>query len=568
MSGNTTTSGVLRRWWIIAALAFAGGLLGALPQPEQVAETATSYAATNTSLASEGAEASGISPDQINLLATVGEVPARVAEELGGGDNAASVAAEVDVFYDFATGALTVSTEQGTAEEAELLADTYAATINSYLIERQTGLYQDQLAASRARLAELETELDAASLAAAAEPTDATLQAERDAISREYGVAFEQNRQIESQETTPLAFTTLQAAQAVPIVDSGLGTPTSRTVRAVMGFVVGGVLGLAIAFVLSLLDHKARTREQVEQLMDMRARVTIPQVRRTEGGVVVTEGRHDPLSDAYRTVRNVVGFVQSKLPPVDRARVTLVVSPGPGDGKTSLTANLAAAFLETGQRTIAVNTDFRRPRLSKAMTGMAPAPLPFDYVEIKSVDTPGLLADTSRDNLKILDLASIDAAPGELVRATIPHLQALSQVSDEIVVDTSPVGATAEVLDLIPFADVIVITARVGHTNTRAIERTISILRDIASAPLVLVLGGTKNERNPYYEYTSHAKKSSLPSLRSLPPFRRRNARAESTDGEGESADGEGEAADADGESANGETPGDSTSEIELQTSE
>ena len=56
-------------------------------------------------------------------------------------------------------------------------------------------------------------------------------------------------------------------------------------------------------------------------------------------------------------------------------------------------------------------------------------------------------------------------------------------MSDEIVFDSSAVGATPAVLDLIPHADVIVVTAKVGHTSTRTIERTIAILRDIATAP-------------------------------------------------------------------------------------
>jgi len=521
MSGTSTSSGILRRWWIVVGLAVLGGIVGALPAPEQVQEQTTTFEATHIMLASEERDQSAISTEQVTLLATVGDVPTMVGEELGLDDNPATIASEVEVVYDFPTGALRVTTQQPTAEEAEALVDTYATTINSFLVQRQIELYQQQLSAARERRATLETDLNEKTLQAASNPEDPALAAERDAISREYGLAFEEERRAEEQESTPLTFTTLQAGQAVPITDSDSSTPASRRTRGVMGFVAGGVLGVAIASVLTLLDRKVRSRDQVEELMDMRARVMIPHVRRTEGGVVVTEGRHDPLSDSYRTVRNVVGFVQSKLPPSDRARVTLVVSPGPGDGKTSLSANLAAAFLETGQRTIAVNADFRRPRLSTAITGAAPTPLPFDYIDLPTVSTRSLLADTKRDNLKILDLATIDAAPGELVRATIPHIEALSEVSDEIVVDTSPVGATAEVLDLIPHADVIVVTAKVGHTSTRAIERTIAILRDIASAPLVLVLGGTRIERNPYYEYTSRKRARSSGSRLSFERLRR-----------------------------------------------
>ena len=83
----------------------------------------------------------------------------------------------------------------------------------------------------------------------------------------------------------------------------------------------------------------------------------------------------------------------------------------------------------------------------------------------------------------------------------------LADAADQIVIDTSPVGATAEVLDLVPHADVIVLVAKVGHTAIEATERTIAILQDIATAPIVFVIGGVKLERNPYDEYTDQRKR-------------------------------------------------------------
>jgi len=248
--------------------------------------------------------------------------------------------------------------------------------------------------------------------------------------------------------------------------------------------------------------------------MDMRARVMIPKVRdRDRDQLVVATGRHDPLSDSYRTVRNVVGFVQGPTEPNNGARVTLVVSPGPGDGKTSLAANLAAAMAESGQRTVLVNTDFRRPRLASALGAEATTPLPFMLEDLPKLDVKSLLNKTDRSNLLLMDLSSIEGSTGKLVRATTDKLQSLSGLADSIVIDTSPVGATAEVLELIPFADVIVVVARVGGTQISAAERTLAILRDLATVPMILVLGGVKMDKANYYEYSDRpaGRKPSLP---------------------------------------------------------
>jgi len=502
MNNLSPLAAIRRRWWIVAGFALLGALLGGLPQPEQVEEQATRFAATHTMLANEGGDTSIISPSQIILLTTTGEVPARVAETIQYAGNSAELATQIEAIFDFETSALTISTVQATAEQAEAIANTFADELNTYLAQQQDSVYEDRVAASRQRLEELKTALDEVGRSLNLAPIDAVLLAERDAVARQYGFAFEQNGILE-QSPSQLTFTTLERAQAIPEVDRGLSAPTSRSTRAAMGLIVGAALGTGVAVLLGRLDRKIRSREHAEELMAMRARVAIPKVRHSEGGVVVTGGRHDPLSDAYRTVRNVVGFVQNGLDDVKHARITLVVSPGPGDGKTSIAANLAAAFVEVGENTIAVNTDFRRPRLYPAMMGTPTPSLDCSIAELEALPRKALPLQTGANNLKILDLSSVDASPGELARATMRQVNRLKPGTDQIVIDSSPVGATAEVLELVPHADVIVIVIKVGHTTIQATERTIALLRDIATAPLVFVIGGIKVERNPYYEYTS-----------------------------------------------------------------
>jgi Mrp family chromosome partitioning ATPase len=501
MNDMSPLKAIRQRWWIVVAFAIVGTLVGGLPQPEQIEEQATTFTATHTLLANGGGDGSIISVSQVPLLATAGEVPIRVAEQINFDGSPPELASQVEVIFDFETSALTISTERGTAEQAEMISNAFADQLNTYLTERQDEVYNDRLAASRNRVLELTAELNEITSELGQTPDDPILLAERDAVSRQYAQAYEQNDDLE-RGPSRLSFTTLERAQALPQVDRGLSAPASRTTRATMGFVVGGALGVALALLLGRLDRKIRSREQAEDLVGMRARVIIPSVRDTDGGIVVSPGRHDPLSDSYRTIRNVVGFVQNGLQPSRMARITLVVSPGAADGKTSLTANLAEAFTELGQRTIVVNSDFRRPRLHNALTG-SPAPeLPYDLDELDQLPRRALPLNTLSDNMKILDLSSIPGSPGQLARATARQIERVAGDADQIVIDSSPVGATAEVLDLVPLADVIVLVARVGSTSISATEQTIAILRDIAEAPIVFVLGGVRSERSQYHEYS------------------------------------------------------------------
>lgn len=528
---NPSLLPALRRYlWIIALLAVAGALLGAVPQPERVEEQATTFSATHTMLVNDTsglAASAGVSPNQVALLATTGEVPERVAAELGFPGNPATLASLVAVTFDQATGALTFATTAETAAEAEQIADAFADETNSYLVERQDIVFSRRVQASRDRLQGFETELDEITALLALDPENPALLAQRDAISRQYSLAFEQDRSL-SGNPSFLSFTTLQRAQAVPVVDRGLAAPTGRGTRAVMGLVAGLALGLAAALVLSRTDRKIRSREQAETLLGMRARAEIPSVRERDrrNGVVVVRGRHDALSDAYRTLRNVISFAQTGIEPSNRAPVTVVVSPGQGDGKSSLVANLAAAFVESGRRTIAINTDFRRPRLGEVING-EPIVQPFGLDDLELLDTKLLLARTDLPNLLVMDLSGIDATPGELLRSTTSMLPTLIDVADELIIDTSPLGVTAEPLELVPHADVIVMVVRLGHTSIGAAERTLAQVRDLSTAPVVLAVTGSRTVRGKYVEYGSRSGTSIWPGRRSdwKPPMWRQPER-------------------------------------------
>ena len=535
-NSNTMLGAIRRRWWLIFLFAMVGATVGALPEPAKVEEQVRTFGATHTLLLNDDSDNSGsvISPGQVTLFVGTGEVPKRAADAIGFTGNAASLASQVSSDFDFNTGALTITTTQENSQQAELIADTFADELTSYLAERQDFIYQERLAASNDRLIETESELNRITLEVARDPESPTLQAQQGAISRQYGVAFEQSELLAAFPPV-IGFTTLQRAEAVDTTDRGIGAPTSRSSRALLGGLVGAAIGLGVALLLGQIDRRLRTREQAETVMDMRARVMIPRVRDSDRDqLVVATGRHDPLSDAYRTVRNVVGFVQGPADPAKGARITLVVSPGPGDGKTSLAANLAAAMAESGQRTILVNTDFRRPLLASALGAEAATPLPFDLEDLDRLDAKALLHKTDRRNLLLMDLSTIEGSAGELVRATTEKLAGLGQLCDSIVIDSSPVGATAEVLELVPYADVIAVVARVGGTQISAAQRTIAILRDLATSPMILVLGGVKMDKANYYEYTDRKPRKERPKW----PWRRRKA-AESDETESDKTERE-----------------------------
>lgn len=518
MEATSILGAIRRRWWIVVLFAFMGAAAGAIPQPEKatIDPTSVSYSAAHTLLISsssiDGSIYSNQLVNQLQLFAVTGEVPKRVSKAIGYTGAPADLASQVTVEVDQSTGAIRISTTQASADLAVTVADTFGDELAGYISERQDDLQSKRIAATLARLTDLEKQVKDLEGKAAATPSDQVIAAQLDALTRQYSVVFEQFNNLQV-DTGQLQLTTLEKAEAIEKSSGrgGLAAPTSRSSRGLLLGGVGAVAGFGLVVLLAKLDRRIRSRMQAELVFGMRSQVTIPPLKKGAGtALVVAEGRHDLLSDAYRTLRSVVGFIEGGVAAKEgRAPIILVVSSGPGDGKTSVSANLAVAFVETGLRTVAVNTDFRRPQLSQRILGKRPEPMAFALEDLSMLSSKRLLSPSNIDDLALFDLAGVKASPGDLARETARRIPELAEIASVVVVDSSPIGVTAEVLELVPIADVIVVVTRVDHSSTDSAKRTMEILRALTTTDMALVVVGEAPERTTYYEYSAPAAKES-----------------------------------------------------------
>ena len=381
MSEVDTLSAARRFWWLILVFTTLGALVAALPTPRTQEQSVTRWSATHTMLVSNSSGSGSLggfelSFDQFGLFATTGEVPARAAVALGYDGSPAALAAQISVGSDARSGAFRITTTQSEPERAVEVADVFAEQLMTYLAERQDERRQARIASMLERLAALEAEVSEVEADQAASPDDAVLAARLEALSRNYSAAFEQYDRLRTDSSGVLQLTTLQGAQPIAVIErSGLGAPRSRLTRGALGAIVGMLLGLGLATLLSRTDRRIRTRQQAEESVGIPTHAMIPEIEgHRVGELAVVPGRHDPLSDSYRALRSLITFMDADgQRPGGRGLITVVVSPGPGDGKTSVTANLASAFAEAGCRTVAVNADFRRPALSRRLSVVRPS---------------------------------------------------------------------------------------------------------------------------------------------------------------------------------------------------
>jgi succinoglycan biosynthesis transport protein ExoP len=120
-----------------------------------------------------------------------------------------------------------------------------------------------------------------------------------------------------------------------------------------LGVVAGMVLGVAFAFFLEYLDTSVKTMDEVEKLLDLPVLAVVP-----KGIHILPRMTEDtPDAEAYRIMKTNVEFARQKV----AASVISVVSGGPSEGKSTTVCNLATAYATSGQQTLIIDGDLRRP---------------------------------------------------------------------------------------------------------------------------------------------------------------------------------------------------------------
>ncbi|WP_052166717.1 polysaccharide biosynthesis tyrosine autokinase [Microbacterium profundi] len=229
---------------------------------------------------------------------------------------------------------------------------------------------------------------------------------------------------------------TLEAA-SVPVSPSAPNIPLTVALGALLGL-VGGI---GVAVLRSVLDNRIRTIEDVERA------VSAP----TLGGIaldphakkrplVVAADARDPRAEAFRSLRTNVKFLDLG----EGSMALVVTSAGPGEGKSTTTANLAITFAESGARVALIDADLRLPRIADYFSIEGGVGL--TEVLIGRAVASETLQHWGRGALFILPAGTVPPNPAELLGSTAMTalLNDLKAAFDIILIDSPPVGLVTD----------------------------------------------------------------------------------------------------------------------------
>jgi capsular exopolysaccharide synthesis family protein len=155
----------------------------------------------------------------------------------------------------------------------------------------------------------------------------------------------------------------LPKTMMVEIVDRAVASVRparpNKPLNIALGIIIGLVVGVGLAFFIEYLDTSVKTIDDVERSLQCPVLGVIPQ----NVGLLMEEGAESPHAEAYRVLRTNLLFSRKE----EKLNTVAVVSAGAGEGKSTTVFNLAAVFAQSGQRTLMVDSDLRRPTLHKML---------------------------------------------------------------------------------------------------------------------------------------------------------------------------------------------------------
>ena len=182
-------------------------------------------------------------------------------------------------------------------------------------------------------------------------------------------------------------------------------------------------------------------------------------------------------------------------------QVLLVVSSLPGEGKTTVAVNLAMAMAQHGT-TCLVDADLRRGRVAASL-GVPSRPGLTDVLNGTSPLDRALVHIPGLANLTVLPAHAGSPKAGQLVCSDRMRnvLDELRKDFQFVVVDSAPILPFADCRALSNLTDGLIFVGRSGITTRELVQRSLELLDQVHSAPVLQFVVNAADIKSPQYRY-------------------------------------------------------------------
>jgi succinoglycan biosynthesis transport protein ExoP len=297
--------------------------------------------------------------------------------------------------------------------------------------------------------------------------------------------------------------------------------------NAILGFLFGGVLGLALAFLAEALDRRVRSEHEIDGALELPLLARIPKPSRVlqkNNDLVMLREPAGAQAETFRKLRTSLEFVN----PDGAARTIMVTSAGEQEGKSTTIANLAVALARGNRRVVVVDLDLRRPYLNRLFhvggrpgitdvalnhaelsNALRPIPLATTIQERANLNGHGGASNGRTDTdglLHFLPAGTIPPSAGEMLRdeRLLGVIHELAGQFDVVLIDAPPLLAFGDTMTLSSHVDAMFAITRLGQVQRPMLHEFARQLQNCQSTLLGYVLTGVEHSESYRYMFEAY----------------------------------------------------------------
>jgi len=263
---------------------------------------------------------------------------------------------------------------------------------------------------------------------------------------------------------------------------------------------LGLFAGVGLGLIREWKDQRLRSTQEIGALLGLPVLGAIPSMtapKQTPAirGQKIRISPESREAEAFRTVRTALFFGAPK----DEARTILVTSPAPGEGKTTAVSNLGIAMAQAGQRTLIVDTDFRRPMQHKVF-GLNRQARGLSCVLVGQMDLDEAIEELPMANLFVLTCGPDVPNPAEMLNSDrfAEIVRTLAGRYDRVLIDSPPVIAVADAQIVAALCDVTVLVLRAHKSMRRVSIQACDSLAGVGGRILGVVVNDVPRKSDRY----------------------------------------------------------------------
>jgi len=287
-----------------------------------------------------------------------------------------------------------------------------------------------------------------------------------------------------------------------------------------MGLVGGLAIGGGILFLIMQLDVSIKSAEDAESAFGLSVLASVPEYappsaeddasaskqkwQKSKKKLAPPDLNHCPVfndehssaAEAFRTLRATIQIAEGTV----KNNLILMTSFVPEEGKSFCCLNLGVAMAQSGQRTLLVDAQLRKPTLEERIFSSRGSNGLSDFLE-GTVDFSSVIRATRIPNLDVVTAGSPSPHPAEILsRQRFRDFLDMAQPHyDKIIFDSAAITPVSDTLSFARIFPIICVVLQAGSTSKTDGKRAMELLSRAGARPFGMIVNQVAEQLQPDY---------------------------------------------------------------------